>query len=411
MLLFVLLAGLVLAATLAVLLFPLLSGRKSIRPSRNALNTALYAEQLVELEADLRTGSIAPREHETVARELKARLVADAGATETPAVVRGGRGAAIGVGVIVPLLAVGVYLFVGSPQLLGPVPATDSAHEIDPKQIEAMVERLAEKLKSDPANVEGWMLLGRSYSSFGRFKEATEAYAVAVKLRPDDAQLLADYADTLGMALGRKLEGEPAKLIARALEIDPRNLKALALAGTVAFERKDYKAAAGYWERMLPLVEADSDDARSIRSNVEEARSLAEGRVAKKAESFDPKDATPPKTHVAALRGQVQLAPALAAKAAPTDTVFIFARAVQGPPMPLAVLRKQVRDLPVQFALDDSMAMAAGASLSSSPKVIVGARISKSGGPAAQSGDLQGLSAPVANDASGVTVVIDTVVP
>jgi len=263
-----------------------------------------------------------------------------------------------------------------------------------------MVERLAERLKTDSANVEGWMLLARSYGAFGRFKESADAYSNAVKLRPGDAQLLADYADALGMALGRRLEGEPEKLIARALEIDPRNLKALALAGTAAFERKNYQAAAGYWERMLPLVPPESDDARSIRGNVDEARSLEKGAP--------PVAAAAPKG--GALRGEVKLAPAIAAQAAPTDTVFIFARAVQGSPMPLAVLRKQVRELPVQFSLDDSMAMAPGASLSGSPQVIVGARVSKSGSPAAQPGDLQGLSAPVANNASGVTVVIDTVV-
>ena len=151
---------------------------------------------------------------------------------------------------------------------------------------------------------------------------------------------------------------------------------------------------------MLPQVPPDSDDARSIQANVAEARALAKGAA--------PAVAAAPKS---GLRREVTLAPAIAARASPTDTVFIFARAVQGPPMPLAVLRKQVRELPVQFALDDSMAMAPGASLSSSPKVIVGARISKSGSPTAQSGDLQGLSPPVANDASGVTVVIDSVVP
>ncbi|HTL25004.1 MAG TPA: c-type cytochrome biogenesis protein CcmI, partial [Burkholderiales bacterium] len=269
-----------------------------------------------------------------------------------------------------------------------------------PHEVEAMVERLAERLKTDSANVEGWMLLARSYGAFGRFRESADAYATAVKLRPGDAQLLADYADALGMALGRKLEGEPEKLVARALEIDPRNLKALALAGTAAFERKDFAAAAKYWERMLPLVPPDSEDARSIRSNLDEALAMAKGGA-------PPVTAAAPK---GGLRGEVKIAPAIAAQAAPTDTVFIFARAAQGPPMPLAVLRKQVRDLPVQFSLDDSMAMAPGANLSGAPQVIVGARVSKSGSPTAQPGDLQGLSAPVANDASGVTIVIDTVV-
>ncbi|HTN26895.1 MAG TPA: c-type cytochrome biogenesis protein CcmI [Burkholderiales bacterium] len=394
-------AGLLAAVAAALLLYPLLARRGNAGVSSDALNTALYAEQLAELDADLRSGAIMQRDFDAARRELKARLVEDVGVAPSRESTRQSRGTAIAVGLAVPACAIGIYLLVGSPQLLGPPPQADRAAELTPHEIEAMVERLAERLKTDSQNVEGWMLLARSYAAFGRFKESADAYATAVKLRPGDAQLLADYADALGMSLGRKLGGEPEKLVLRALEIDPRNLKALALAGSAAFERKEYKGAAGYWERMLPLVPADSDDARSIRANVDEARALEKG-------------APPPAQAAAAtkagLRGEVKLAPALAANAAPTDTVFIFARAVQGPPMPLAVLRKQVRDLPVEFALDDSMAMAPGASLSGSPQVIVGARISKSGTPTPQPGDLQGLSAPVANDASGVTIVIDSVV-
>jgi cytochrome c-type biogenesis protein CcmH len=408
MLMFVLFAGLIAAATVALLLFPLLSGRNRPVRSRNALNAALYAEQLADLEADVRSGAITAQQRESAARELKARLIADVDSAEAPALARRGRGAAIGVGISVPLLAVAVYLAVGNPQLLGQKPQGEAAHQIAPHEVEAMVEKLAERLKTDSGNVEGWKLLARSYAAFGRFKESAEAYATAAKLSPGDAQLFADYADTLGMALGRKLEGEPEKLIARALEIDPRNLKALWLAGTVALERKDYKGAVAYWERLLPLVAPDSDDARDIRANVDEARALEKGAPAPQSKAAPPTRATAPKSVV--LRGEVKLAAALAAQAAPGDTVFIFARAVNGPPAPLAVLRKKVGDLPVQFALDDSMAMAAGASLSGSPQVIVGARISKSGTPAPQPGDLQGLSAPVANDASGVTIVIDSVV-
>ena len=404
---FLLSAGLLLVVVLALLLRPLLSGRALVGVSRDAANTVLYTEQMRELEADLRSGAIGARDFESATSELKARLLADTGDAEAPRSIRGGRAAAIAVGTAIPLLAIGIYLAIGSPQALGPAPAADPAHALSSEQIEKMVERLAERLKGDPGNTEGWVLLGRSYSAFGRFKESADAYARAATLRPDDAQLLADYADALGMALGRKLEGEPAKLIARALEIDPRNLKALALAGTGAYERKDYKGAAAYWERMLPLVEPDSDDARSIRANVEEARSLAQGRVAeKRPEPTQPAAPAPS----AALRGDVRLSPELAAKAAPGDTVFIFARAAQGPQMPLAVLRKQVRDLPVAFALDDSMAMSPAMMLSGFAEVVVGARVSKSGDVAAKPGDLQGQSTPVASNANGVTVVIDSVV-
>ena len=404
---FLLSAGLLLVVVLALLLRPLLSGRALVGVSRDAANTVLYTEQMRELEADLRSGAIGARDFESATSELKARLLADTGDAEAPRSIRGGRAAAIAVGTAIPLLAIGIYLAIGSPQALGPAPAADPAHALSSEQIERMVERLAERLKSDPGNAEGWVLLGRSYGAFGRFKESADAYARAAALRPDDAQLLADYADALGMALGRKLEGEPAKLIARALEIDPRNLKALALAGTGAYERKDYKGAAAYWERMLPLVEPDSDDARSIRANVEEALSLAQGRVAeKRPEPTQPAAPAPS----AALRGDVRLSPELAAKAAPGDTVFIFARAAQGPQMPLAVLRKQVRDLPVAFALDDSMAMSPAMMLSGFAEVVVGARVSKSGDVAAKPGDLQGQSTPVASNANGVTVVIDSVV-
>jgi len=416
---FLLFAGLLLVATVAVLVYPLLARRGGQGASRNALNAALYAEQLSELEADLQSGAVPAQEYESARKELKARLLAEAGDKEAPATLERGRVAALALVLGVPLVAVATYLAVGSPQALSPRPAADLAHELTPQQIEAMVERLAERLKSDPGNVEGWVLLGRSYGAFGRFKEAADAYAQAAKLRPGDPQVLADYADALGMALGRSLAGEPEKLIARALQADPRHPKALALAGTAAYDRKDYKAAAGFWERMLQLVEPDSDDARSIRANIEEARALAEGRVpqgpASEALAAAPPITAPPITTPAApkaaLSGEVKLAASLAGKAAPDDTVYIFARAAQGPPMPLAVLRKKVRDLPVRFALDDSMAMTPETKLSAFDKVIVSVRVSKSGDVAAKPGDLEGQSAPVASDATGVSVSIDSVVP
>jgi cytochrome c-type biogenesis protein CcmH len=196
------------------------------------------------------------------------------------------------------------------------------------------------------------------------------------------------------MARGQRLEGEPEKLILRALEIEPNNLKALALAGTAAFERKDYARAAAYWERMLPHVPSESEDARTIRENVAEARKLSKDKPAA----------------VAALRGTISLAPQLKGKAAPDDTVFVFARAAEGPPMPLAVVRMRVRDLPYRFQLDDSMAMTPAMKLSAFPKVVVAARVSKSGTATAQPGDLQGASTPVANDANAVNVVIDSFV-
>jgi len=274
-----------------------------------------------------------------------------------------------------------VYLAVGSPGAL----------ESPEHNIESMVARLAAHLRTNTDDVSGWKLLGRSYAALGRFPEAADAYARAAVREPRDAQLLADLADTLAMARGQRLAGEPEKLILRALEIDPENLKALALAGTAAYDRKDYSTAAAYWQRMLPLVPADSEDARAIQANINEARALS-GKDGKKS----------------GLRGTVAIAPQLKDQVSPDDTVFIIARAAEGPPAPLAVLKAKASQLPLSFALDDSLAMAPGMAVSAFPRIVVIARVSKSGKPASQAGDLQGSSKPVANDASGVTVVIDS---
>src|SRR5205807_8962581 len=334
MILFWAASALLAAVALFLVMRPLLVRRAAARVSRRALNIAVYRDQLRELEADLRAGTLAQADYERACRELEARLLEDVeNQVEETEPRRGGRTMMVLTGISIPALALAVYLVVGNPGAIDP----QAAHGFTARQVEAMVERLATRLKDHPDDAEGWKLLGRSYSVLGRFQEAAHAYAMAAARAPRDAQLLADFADALGMAQGQRLAGDPEELIARALEIDRDNLKALALAGTAAFQRKDFKAAAAYWERMLPLVAAESEDARAIRSNVQEAKSLAGS------------------TKV--LKGTISLSSRLKQKTSPDDAVFIFARAAEGPPMPLAVLRKQVRDLPVAFSLDDSMAM------------------------------------------------------
>jgi len=217
---------------------------------------------------------------------------------------------------------------------------------------------------------------------------------------PRDAQLLADYADALAMAQGRRLQGEPEKLIARALAIDPLNVKALLLAGTAAFNRNDYAGAVRHWERVLGAVPGESEMAQRIRASIAEAQGLEAGpRVAAKPETG---------AGFGEVMGGVKVAPELAAKVGPGDTVFIFARAEQGSRMPLAILRKQGRDLPAEFTLDDSMAMSPAAKLSDHARVVIGARVSKTANATPSPGDLQGLTAPVKVGANGVNVTIDT---
>ncbi len=399
---FAVLGALLIAGALLFVVPPLL--RRGLRrgATRDAVNVAVYRDQLRELEADLRAGTLAPDQHEKARREIEARLLADVSGGDTPArSPRHARAAALALGLGVPICALAVYVAVGNPRSLAPHADEGAApHGLSAQQFEALVSRLAARLKDNPEDAEGWMMLGRSYAILGRFPDAARAYSNAAARKPRDAQLLADYADALAMAQGRRLEGEPERIIARALAVDPANVKARLLAGTVAFNRNDYAGAVSHWERVLGAVPGESEMARRIRSSIAEARSLGGG----------PRAAALPAAGASGgqVRGIVKIAPGLAAKVRPGDTVFIFARAEKGPRMPLAILRKQGRDLPAEFALDDSMAMSPAAKLSDHPRVVIGARVSKSANATPQPGDLQGLSAPVRVGSDRVSVVIDT---
>lgn len=414
MTLFWIIAGLLMAGALVFVVPPLLGGRRRRAGpgTREQANMQILRDQLRELDADVAAGTISRDQFEQARREIEERVLEDGAAEPAPATGGGhGRIAAVVVGIAIPVLAVAIYLVLGSPKALDPQVAAarpaqeQQAHEVTPEQIAAMVDNLAERMKANPDNVEGWVMLARSYNAMQRFPEAAQAYAQAIQRVPDNAQLLADYADVLAMVQGRKLEGEPEKLIKRALEVDPNNLKALLLAGTVAFDRQDFKQAAAHWEKARGMVPPESDFARSIGNSIAEARQ--KGGLAAAAPVASPAAAAPAQAS-ARITGTVRLAPGLAAKAGPTDTVFVFARAPSGPRMPLAIVRKQVKDLPLEFSLDDSMAMAPNMRLSNFPQVVVGARVSKAGSATPQPGDLEGATQPVAVGSSGVAVTIES---
>jgi cytochrome c-type biogenesis protein CcmH len=394
-------AALFLAIALSFVLPALLGrGRRIPRASGDAANIAIYRDQLRELDTDLAAGVLPGGQYDEARRELERRALDDVGgqaglaSAATP-----GRGTALFVGLAIPLAATLLYFATGTPQALAPH-AAENEQGVTPQQIEAMVERLAAKMKETPDDVKGWVMLGRSYSVLERFPEAAAAYENAVKRSPPDAQLLADYADVLAMVHGRSLIGEPEKIIAQALQVDPDNPKALALAGTAAFQRHDFKGAIALWERLLKLVPPGSDLADSVSDSIADAQKLAGTAPAAAPKIAD--------TGQGAVSGTVSLAPAIAGKAAPDDTVFIFARAAEGPRMPLAVLRKRVRDLPAAFRLDDSMAMTPAAKLSGQQRVVIGARVSKSGNPVGQPGDLEGYSGAIKPGASGIPVLISS---
>ncbi len=408
MITFVILAILLTIGVLMVVLLPLRNRATPTTGTTAAANISLYRDQMRELDDDLAAGTIDRERHAEARAELERRLLEDTEeSTPAPATAispRSIRHTVLAIAILVPLITVSLYLATGTPDgLVEKAAPQDAAHTVTPQQIEQMVAKLAARLKQTPDDGEGWVMLGRSYAALERFKESAAAYAEAAARLPDDAQVLVDYADVLAMAQGKNLTGQPEKLVRRALEIDPGHPKALAMAGTIAFDNRKYPEAVAYWEKLAAALPPDSQIAASVRASIDEARQLGgiKGNTARTAKSD-------PATTGARISGTVRIADNLKARMAPDDLLFIFARAQNGPPAPLAVLRKRAADLPVNFTLDDSMAMAPGMNLSRFGTVIVGARISKSGGAGRQPGDIEGFSKPVKTGTSSLEIVLDT---
>lgn len=411
MIAFLVVAAVLLAAGAGALLWPLLRGATDREAARTGAVVALFRDQLRELEAEHRAGTVEEPQYAEGRREIERNLIdALAAVPQAPAGPRRARWSAVGVGALVLLAPVALYAVIGTPEALLPgaeVAEAGTPQPLTSAQVQKMTEGLVARLKAEPGNVEGWMMLGRAYSYQRQYADAVRAFTQAVALEPKNPRLLADLADAMAMVNGRRLDGMPLKLVERALQLDPKEVKALALAGSAAFDRRDYAKAIDYWQRALATHPADPELVSNLRNGLDEARQAAAGGApAPSAVAAAPDGAAAAGGRV---HGKVSLSPALAAKTAPEDTVFVFARAAQGPRIPLALMRRQVKDLPFDFALDDSMAMVPEYSLSKYSPVIVGARISHSGDALAAAGDLQGFSKPVAVGGA-VSVVIDQVV-
>ena len=378
-----------------------------------ATNIAILREQLAELESDVESGTLSRQQYQLARQDLERRVledVRDTGGGSSAAKPAGGRRTALALAIAIPLCAALLYIQLGNPDAIMLSPGGGDEREITAQDVEAMVTRLAARLEQKPDDGNGWALLARSYLVMQRYKESIAAYERAAALLKDDAALLADYADAVAVSQGGRIEGKSLRLLQQALEIDPTQWKALALAGSAAFNRKEYKRAIDYWERLRSVAEPGSEIARTVSANLEESRQLAGIKASVKAGSVE---GAKPHSQAggASVNGTVTLSGALAGKTNPSDTVFIFARAAEGPRMPLAIIRRQVKDLPVSFSLDDSQAMSPEMKLSKFKDIVVGARISKNGSATPQSGDLQGISQKIKVGASNVVVVIDSAAP
>lgn len=404
------------------------------RPDPDALNIQVIKTQLAELEADLKMGRLDENQYAAARHDLERELLDDlspAAATAQPRPARNGRWAALLLVIAIPALSLVLYQLLGTERIIplleqggastasSASPSSQARHEMGEQSLEQMTDLLAARLKDKPDDLRGWVLLARSYETLHRYADAVSAYGNARRLSGDNPELLADYADALVMANGGRFNDEAGELLQKAVEAQPDNVKALWLMGHWKSQQGAGSEALSYWQRAAALLPPGGEDAKIIAEQIAQLQQRL-GITPTAPVAAAP---APPMSAGSAAGGgsaggghaisvTVALDPSLASQAAPDSTVFIFARAVQGPRMPLAILRKQVKDLPVTVTLDDSLAMSPAMTLSNFPQVTVGARVSASGNAMPQSGDLEGSQSPVSVANPGdVSVTINHKVP
>lgn len=417
---FLILATVLVAGALLLVVPPLLGGGSRAREQAHRQRQAetvlvVLREQLAELEAEHAAGHIAEADYQRSREELEQRALEEGRAAEGGADLRPARQWAVAIVVALPALAVLFYLALGEPRGLDPAQiAAQEEHRITPEQMSALVAQLAQRLEREPNDVEGWMMLGRSYSMTNDLDGAAATWRKLGAKIPDQADILADWADLLAGAAGGRFDGDPDRLIRRALELDPAHLKALALAGTAAFQREDFAAASAHWERILANMDPSEGVYAAVVASINEARSkggmpLLEaaglGAGAARTGGSAGEGAAEGSGEALKVSGRISISAELAAQVEADDTVFVFARPVEGG-MPVAALRLRAGDLPASFSFENAPRMSKGplpAQLS------IGARLSKQGEATAQAGDLEGEPVNVAPDAANVEIVIDRV--
>lgn len=435
MIFWILAAGLIGLALLFIILPLARPEAPADSPEPDALNLEVFRQRLQELDADLSAGFLDQDQYAAARRDLERDLLHDLDGNATAKPDRQASSAvsrwllAIVLAVGVPTLTVFLYLELGDQgiirhlEIAASQPA--SAESQEAASMEVLVQRLEERLQADPGNVEGWLMLGRTYLATDQMEKGLQAIEKAYALAPQRVDVMLSYAQALSAASPTKsLAGRPTELIRAALAQEPDNQVARWLGGMIDYEEKRIDAAIATWQKILEEMDPASEEAKNLGQMISDARRKAglspaaePAAPASEAAPVQPGEQTGAATTIAApagasVRVEVSLDPAIAAQAAPDDSLFVFARAASGPAMPLAAKRLQVKDLPQTVTLDDSLAMMPNRRLSDFPEVIIGARISKTGDAMAQPGDLEGETGTVRlGTDSAVAVTISRVRP
>ncbi len=430
--LFLMLAALMLAIALAVVLRPLLSRHA---PNDPAAAARRRIQVLNEAHA---AGVLNDEEFAAKRAELGEQLLTVI--DTSPPRSRTTFFSAVAVALLLPALAIGLYRFVGNPAALDPAALTPAPAAAEHGQdMEQAISGLAAKLKQSPDDAEGWTLLGRAYLETQRFAEARDALKHAHDLAANDPDIAVAYAEALTLASeSHQFDAQARSMLESALKADPKNQRGIWLLGIADYQAGKFDAAIASWNRLLEQLPKDSSVAQSVKSQIARAEAARDGRplpdepVAASAANTETAQAPPPQSTPAAgqrpaaaqpptaeaagagphLTVKVTLDPALTAKVSPADTVFVYAKAASGPPMPLAIQRLRADQLPATVVLSEGMGMLPSMKLSQFPQVIIGARISKSGNAIAQSGDMQTVSKPLdVATTTPIALTIDQTVP
>ncbi len=395
---------------------------------RKADNLAILRQQYEELEAEHKAGRVSDDEFEETRGEIETRVLEESKDPEDAVPLRQGKQgiyAAFALVVLIPVTSFLLYLEIGSPIAMDPdftrqqeqmqkVAGQHSAAELTEQ-----VKFLEERLKEHPDNPDGWMMLARTSAALKDWNKSSQAFEQVNRLVPDNADVLADWADVLAAAQQGNLEGRPKELIEQALAVDPQHWKALALMGTLCFNKADYQGAVKYWSRMLAGVEQGSEEWRQIMENIEQARRAGGLPPDPSIGSIEPQAGAasgaqqPAAASGAVITGVVDVSPEMKAKIRPEDTVFVYARPIEGSKMPVAFASYKGKDLPIKFRLDSQSQMGMGMkTLADVQEAYVEARVSRSGNFMPASGDLEGAAdGKVAVGTQGVRVVITKQIP
>lgn len=398
-----------------ILMLPALLGKKSSSSTDNReQNISIAQERMTELKNELKSGTLSQETYQQTLEELEKSLLIDV--TETDGEVNDpsnvpAKKVIVALVLFVPLLSFGLYKQFGSPQYMEiagpgshPVNAETVPQAGELPSMEEMIAGLKKKTADNPDDPDAWYLLGRLYAATEEFDKSVKAYERLVVVSDRQPTALIVLADSLAMTQGGNLSGRPLSLVMEALEKEPTHTTALWMAGQAAADKKDYLQAIDYWQGAAKGLKDNKEMLGELQSMISEAVGLA------KEAGMDVKESTltelsPAALPVASIPIEVTIDPSLLKEIKEDDVLFIFARAISGPPMPLAAIKRQARELPVSLVLDDSSMLRPGTSLAQFEQLKLGARVSHSGQPIAQSGDLQS-DVQVVKTAAGESILL-----